>query len=71
MFGGASVSLPDSWTLHSTMTMDEDQPFTRISVGQFMGIRSEALGSLSGDTTQRVSTSVLYTRGGYYYTWAW
>ena len=53
----SAESLPDSWTLHSAITLDEDAPFAHISVGDFMLQRSEAMGSLDGQkNVPRVST---------------
>ena len=63
---GSSLGLPDSWSLHSHLQMseqpswlnDDDLAYTRISVGAFMGSRTEALGSLDGDRgSPRVSVS--------------
>ena len=63
---GSSLGLPDSWSFHSHLQLSGEQPswmtsqdelaHTRISVGAFMGARTEALGSLDGDRhTPRVS----------------
>ena len=70
---GSSLGLPDSWSLHSQlllsdqpswMTSQDELAHTRISVGTFMGARTEALGSLDGDRgTPRVSTSQTLSRG--------
>ena len=64
---GSSLGLPDSWSLHSHvqlseqpsfMSCDDDQAFTRISIGTFMGSKTEVLGSLDGDrATPRVSAA--------------
>ena len=65
MHTGSSMGLPDSWSLHSHVQLseqpsflscDEDQAFTRISIGTFMLSKTEVLGSLDGDrATPRVS----------------
>ena len=62
---GSSLGLPESWSLHSHLEdttrpswlsdMTTDAPFTRISIGAFMGARTEALGSLDGVASSRVS----------------
>lgn len=56
-----------SWSIRSHMCMSQpswmtdrspdDAPYTRLSIGMFMGARTEALGSLDGDTdTPRVGS---------------
>lgn len=64
----STLGLPDSWSLHSHLMMprpswlsaeEEEAIYMRISIGEFMGARTEMLGSLDGDekptSQQRVS----------------
>ena len=58
-----SLGLPDSWTLHSAIYASnpsfldalEEAAHSRVSIGTFMGFRTETLGSLDGDEDHRVS----------------
>lgn len=44
-----STGLLDSWSQHSALyDIDTTAPYTRISIGSFLGKRTEALGSLDG-----------------------
>lgn len=53
----------DSWSFHSHLShvydtsnqVEEMEPYIRISVGTFIGMRSEALGALDGSTDIRVN----------------
>ena len=58
-----SLGLPDSWTLHSAIYASnpsfldalEEAAHSRVSIGTFMGFRTETLGSLDGEEHHRVS----------------
>ena len=63
-----SLGLPDSWSLHSAMYTSNPSfleamdaaAHSRISIGTFMGFRTEMLGSLDGmEDDTRVSIRIL------------
>lgn len=53
----------DSWSFQSHLShlydtsdqVEEMEPYMRISIGAFIGLRTEALGSLDGSTDNRVN----------------